>query len=403
MRNDFCSNYLEHGWLKKGAQAKDHKYVARIDAKNGLYRYFYDMKEWLAYQNQNKEKKMADTINKGVDKLNKLYDDILTNNKYVTDDYNYDKKIKEVAKTKEWKDIVARKDREYLKTDKETGQQYMDIDSYLAKKKHPVLDAMDDIVMGREVTLNKIDKESTVAGAYDYAKTYIMLAAIGTEFLLEKFKFSQGSYKDEKAAAKQYIEENKDNIVATAQLIQEAPSNPEVVKAISTGEKFINSYANNYKDLDVESLSKASGVSQEDVAKIQKNVETITKELNKATTVAAEVATSEEPKEWTKKEVVTKTKAATTPKQEEKPKTEQDFEYKEKIKLPNGEYRYIYEEDEIAAEKKEEPQEFIPTYKTNTTTLTKNRTTVKTGAYDEELNKKKSSKRMNSAKKTWKK
>ena len=144
-----------------------------------------------------------------------------------------------------------------------------------------------------------------------------MLAAIGTEFLLEKFKFSQGSYKDEKAAAKQYIAENKDNIVATAQLIQEAPSNPEVVKAISTGEKFINSYANNYQDLDIDTLSKATGVTKEDIDTVQKNVNTITKELNN---VSSAMPSNES-------------------------KSPEDHEYVEKIKLPNGEYRYIYEED----------------------------------------------------------
>lgn len=297
MRNDFESNYLAHWGLKKGAQSEKHKYVARVEIgeKNGKmqYRYFYTMREWLAYLkdetkkkfenlNKNKEDIFAEKINIGVKKLEDLYNHVDTNNKYMTDDYNYDKKIAEVKKSAEWRKIVRTKDPEYTRYDKKTGQVTYDIDSYLAKKKHPVLDVADDVVSGRNVKINKVEKEALAAGVADYAKTYVSMAAIGTKFLLEKFKFSQGSYKDEKQQAIDYYEDNKEKIAKNAQTAQTVMSNENAQRIISDGEKIIDKamqeYGNNPALTNGVSQIQNS-VSREDYEEIKREYEQMQKEL----------------------------------------------------------------------------------------------------------------------------
>lgn len=47
MRNDFCSNYLEHS--SKGKAWANHKYVAKIRLSSGKYFYFYDTKTYQNY------------------------------------------------------------------------------------------------------------------------------------------------------------------------------------------------------------------------------------------------------------------------------------------------------------------------------------------------------------------
>lgn len=253
MRNDFESNYLAHWGLKKGDKRKDHKYVARVELPDGKYRYFYTLAEYAAYLKgeaknawDNKEKIMEENINKGVAKLEELYNKLNKENKYMTDDYNYDRKIEQIKNTKEWQDIVKRNDPEYTRVNRETGEKTYDIDSYLAKKKHPVLDAADDAIMGRPVRLNKIEKEALTAGAADYGKTYVTMAAVGTKFLLEKFKFSQGSYKDEKQQAINYVNDNKKNITNAATQAEQLLTSDNAQQIISDGEKYVNQAIKTY-------------------------------------------------------------------------------------------------------------------------------------------------------------
>lgn len=47
MRNDFCSNYLEHS--AKGKEWANHKYVAKIKLSSGKWFYFYDTKTYQNY------------------------------------------------------------------------------------------------------------------------------------------------------------------------------------------------------------------------------------------------------------------------------------------------------------------------------------------------------------------
>lgn len=54
------SQELQHAWLRKGAQAKNHKYYARVElprrsgSKTSNYRYFYTKEEFDAYENRDK-------------------------------------------------------------------------------------------------------------------------------------------------------------------------------------------------------------------------------------------------------------------------------------------------------------------------------------------------------------
>lgn len=56
MRNDFCSNYLEHS--AKGKTWANHRYVAKVKLPSGKWFYFYDAN---AYQNYLKRQGGGDT------------------------------------------------------------------------------------------------------------------------------------------------------------------------------------------------------------------------------------------------------------------------------------------------------------------------------------------------------
>lgn len=396
MRNDFESNYLAHFGIKKGGTKAGHLYVARVELgeKNGKmqYRYFYTLSEYAAYLkgrakekidatkeklkdiNKNKEKILTDKINKGVNEIDKQYTKLTKDNKFMTDDYSYDKKIAEVKKSAEWRKIVRNKDPEYVKYNKETGKYEADIDSYLAKKKHPGLDIADDIVMGRKVSVNKVEKDAMVAGVADYAKTYVALAALGTKFLLEKFKFSQGSYKEEKQAAVDYAVQNKDKIIQTAEMVDKASSDPAVMQMVSEGEKYIKQYGDSVRYVDVENLPKSANISKEDYDQIRKDYDRVVSDIEKASSAASATAKNyqnggtstskpktvpkEDPRRGEASAPETKTsKPKTVPKEDpRRGQQEEDHKYVEKIKVGNG-YRYFYSEEEYEAYKKEKEKE----------------------------------------------
>ena len=156
--------------------------------------------------------------NKAVDKtkevINKLYDD--KNNVFDINRYNYNDKIKQVAETNEWKAIVARQDPEYVRKNADGTTSYL-IDDYVAKKKMPIVDVLDDIISERPITVNKIEKDAIVAGikAKFFGTLSIGMIGVGvvTKALLTKSKFQQGSYDDEikrtvdnVSAGKEYVE-----------------------------------------------------------------------------------------------------------------------------------------------------------------------------------------------------
>lgn len=210
---------------------KDHKYVAKVgEGKNT--RYFYSLLEYQAYLVKQKlgnkkddlfssiKSTFSSTVNKitnslltkinkfpsKIDKLvnagknwmSKLYDN--KNNIYEVTSQSYNTKIEKIQQTKEWKDIVARSDPEYVKKTSDGKTHYL-IDEYVVNKKHPVLDIIGDIAAGRKVTTNKITKDTVVAGIKDYTfgvvKTGALVVSLGAKALTEKYKLQQGSYDDE--------------------------------------------------------------------------------------------------------------------------------------------------------------------------------------------------------------
>lgn len=134
------------------------KYIKRVK-KNGKWRYYYD-----------KRKNMYDVSSR-----------------------DYDTKMKQIAKSKEWQDIVSRNDPEYVKTLEDGSKKYL-IDDYLVKKKHPELDVISDLGAGRKVSLNEMNVGTFIAGAKDYIKSAQQMIGVVSTALTEKFKLQQGSY-----------------------------------------------------------------------------------------------------------------------------------------------------------------------------------------------------------------
>jgi len=165
---------------------KHFKYIKKV-RKNGKWRYYYDTES------------LTKDFNSVYNNPNNIYD--VTAN-------NYDDKMKKIANSKEWQDIVARKDPEYVTKSEDGSTKYL-IDDYLVKKKHPELDIIDDIGAGRKVSLNELTMDTAIAGAKDYIKTGQLAIAVAAKALTERFKLQQGSYKDStsevaKAANKGY-------------------------------------------------------------------------------------------------------------------------------------------------------------------------------------------------------
>lgn len=146
--------------------------------------------------------KVPDKLNKVVDKVKdvaaKVYDD--KDNIYDVNTTNYDDKIQKIAETPEWKAIVERQDPEYVKKNADGTTKYL-IDDYLAKKKMPLIDIVDDIVSNRPITVNEVDKDAIVAGVkqkiFGTISLGVLAAGVVSKALIEKTKLSQGSYNDE--------------------------------------------------------------------------------------------------------------------------------------------------------------------------------------------------------------
>lgn len=188
------------------------KYIKREKLPNGKWRYYYDWDELkddakktvdkttdsvLSKANE-VSKKLNSVVDKAKSAINNFFDD--PDNKFDISSSSYAKKVAEIKETKEWKDIVARGDKEYVKKNADGTTTYL-IDDYIVDKKHPVLDALSDIAAGRTVSINEITKESTIAGLKDQAmsclRTGMMAVSVMSTFLTEKFKLQQGSYDEQ--------------------------------------------------------------------------------------------------------------------------------------------------------------------------------------------------------------
>ena len=161
-------------------------------------------------------KKAADAADKVVQKSTKVANDVgkkvmknvndyYEKNIYETGSHNIDAKKKEIEKTAEWQKIVKEENPEYVKKNADGSKEYL-IDDYLVKKKHPTLDAIDDLGNGREISVNQIDANALAAGAKDYVDTAVQMLGLVSYGLKTKFKLSQGSYKEELKAASETIE-----------------------------------------------------------------------------------------------------------------------------------------------------------------------------------------------------
>lgn len=137
-------------------------------------------------------------VNKVKEFGTKIYND--DDNIYDINPLNYDEKIEKIKQTDEWKAIVARKDPEYTRYREDGSIEYL-IDDYIAKKKHPLVDALGDIAVGRPISVNEISKDTVVAGLKEFVFSKVAfgaaIVAVGTKFLTEKTKLYQGSYEEE--------------------------------------------------------------------------------------------------------------------------------------------------------------------------------------------------------------
>ena len=302
---DFVSEDELYHWKTN----KNHKYVAKVgEGRNA--RYFYSNAEYQAYLSKNKNgankenifpflkntatntinnamNKLFQSLNNAPEKINKavntgrkvmdkFYDD--KNNMYDITSKSYNTKISNIAKSKEWQDIVARSDPEYVKKTSDGQTRYL-IDDYAVKKKHPVLDIVDDIASGREVTVNKITKESAVAGLKDYAygavRTGALVVGLGAKLLTEKYKLAQGSYDDEIEYASgmamrgaQYMKDtsytvNNSYVSPISNTIKEtnsaSPRKIDQDKVVAAARDLMNS------DATLTSISNVSGLSDEEI------------------------------------------------------------------------------------------------------------------------------------------
>lgn len=279
------------------------KYIKR-EKVNGKWRYYYDKDEMkndvkgffketgdkiskAALTKVNKVTSNLNTyVSKARDLITKFYDD--PNNIYNVTHQSYTEKLEKIKETQEWKDIVARKDSEYVKKNKDGTVTY-DIDKYLVDKKHPVLDAIGDIMSGRNVDTLEVTGDSLVAGIKDYATSAIELGMLTIGFtvngLVRKFQFSQGSYDDDIEELTERVEEGAEFVSAVYDDAKAMYETASTTKAVSN----VADDVRNGRDVDMSEVSKAVSevagaagykVKAEDVEKLATMLSTAAKDAN---------------------------------------------------------------------------------------------------------------------------
>lgn len=198
---DYNYSYMSHSIFSNWGK-KAHKYIDKYKSKVGNWVYVYKEKAKNAIKAA--PKKITSTLNKAYDKFNETYDKTFKNNLYTTNQWNYESKVEKVKKTKEWQDIVKSKNPEYVKKDK-NGNYVYDIDSYLVKKKHPIIDIVDDMINNRPLSINDVSIDTILAGADDYLQAGMAYVGVRAKALETAFKYRQGSYKDEQASIEDTI------------------------------------------------------------------------------------------------------------------------------------------------------------------------------------------------------
>ena len=221
-------DYLCHGKFKYVD-----KYLSK--AKNWVYVYSDKAKKAVTNTASKAKNAITKTASGIANKLDTAYTTSVKNNMYATDPYNYKAKRAEIQKTQEWKDIVKRKDPEYVSVDSE-GKITYKIDDYILKKKHPLLDVIDDVMNGRPVTTNKVDLETLVAAADDYVQAGAAYIGVRAKVLSEAMKYRSGAYVDEE-------QEIMNTIDKGSKLVQ------DLVKTYEENPKAANDLINQYSDM----------------------------------------------------------------------------------------------------------------------------------------------------------
>ena len=183
MHSDEFTRYVE--LAEDELMHRKHKYIYKEKIK-GKWRYYYNKAKDLITG----EKNMYDNINPRT----------------------YEEKRQQIMESQEWKDIVARRDPEYVRTDANGNDVYM-IDDYMMNKKHPIVDGLVDFGMGRNVTITKQSPESIMAGFKDYVKmgkrSIENIMTVGVGLLTINLKNQQGSYEQKKKELRQKIDAGK--------------------------------------------------------------------------------------------------------------------------------------------------------------------------------------------------
>lgn len=253
-------DYLSHGifgnWGKKA-----HKYIDKYKSKLGNWVYVYKEKAKNAVKAA--PKKITSTLNKAYNKFNETYDKAFKNNVYTTNQWNYDSKVEKVKRTKEWQDIVKSKNPEYVKKDK-NGNYVYDIDSYMVKKKHPVIDIIDDMINNRPLSINDVSVDTILAGADDYLQAGMAYVGVRAKALETAFKYRQGSYKDEQASIEDTIRNGAKLVNKLAEAYDENEDSIDEILNMYSQQQISAERAKKYAET-IQKYAESSGVNINDI------------------------------------------------------------------------------------------------------------------------------------------
>ena len=257
---DYNYSYMSHGifgnWGKKA-----HKYIDKYKSKLGNWVYVYKEKAKNAVKAA--PKKITSTLNKAYNKFNETYDKTFKNNAYTTNQWNYDSKVEKVKRTKEWQDIVKSKNPEYVKKDK-NGNYVYDIDSYMVKKKHPVIDIIDDMINNRPLSINDVSVDTILAGADDYLQAGMAYVGVRAKALETAFKYRQGSYKDEQASIEDTIRNGAKLVNKLAEAYDENEDSIDEILNMYSQQQISAERAKKYAET-IQKYAESSGVNINDI------------------------------------------------------------------------------------------------------------------------------------------
>ena len=257
---DYNYSYMSHGIFSNWGK-KAHKYIDKYKSKLGNWVYVYKEKAKNAVKAA--PKKITSTLNKAYNKFNETYDKAFKNNVYTTNQWNYDSKVEKVKRTKEWQDIVKSKNPEYVKKDK-NGNYVYDIDSYMVKKKHPVIDIIDDMINNRPLSINDVSIDTILAGADDYLQAGMAYVGVRAKALETAFKYRQGSYKDEQASIEDTIRNGAKLVNKLAEAYDENEDSIDEILNMYSQQQISAERAKKYAET-IQKYAESSGVNINDI------------------------------------------------------------------------------------------------------------------------------------------